>query len=980
MKLNVLIIVLTIVLIGSAGLVMPVSGAPLTQINNVSPFESPYGMVFINATVAKYSITELPVYHGTLGENGSIDLHLKSSGDIRWNVTSEEDAPEVARRIMESYGGIPQDAESNGASTFYSREWDFSINKYVSKEPMFTSISYSQANINGLWVIGDKNFLVLDLGDYGEPLWIYKIWRDYDYSGKAGIIPVNAAFEKLRHGEVLNAPMVMDEKITIDMASPGYYAKKLENNDTVLEPVWLLFGNTESGSRLGFHIYARHFANFTASSTNISTFQSVQFTDTSETTPVKWLWDFGDGTNSTEQNPPSHMYRAAGNFTVSLTAWNDMGSDSETKTDYIRVNFNKPLNADFNATPRIASTGDTIQFYDASDSSPNKWYWEFGDGKNTTLRNPTHAYNVGGNYTVNLTAWNSNGSDKRSVENYIRIYPDPKPEADFISNYSWSNNLAPVTVAFNDTSTGNITSWNWDFGDGTNTTEQNPTHVFTVAPDSMGSYYGVNLTVTDIYGRTSSRFNGIAAKKGFNPDFEGEPRLGYAPLNVTFTDLTPDSEYADSAYWSFGDEETIRYWEPPLPRTIFHNYLTPGKYNVTLTYYEDRPASVARMNAAGTTTNEYEGHDAYSYYKTKEFYIVVTSPAIPEADFSANTTSGKLPLTVNFTDLTTGLPMGWIWTFGDGATSAIQNPVHIYSAAGTYPVSLTATNPIGHNTTTKIDYITVQPLSPPVARFTGTPLSGKIPLTVAFNDTSAGSPTSWIWALGDGTNSTEQNPVHTYSSAGNFTVSLAAANPDGSNTMTKTGYIAVLPMAPPVAAFTANTTAGNTPLAVAFTDASTGSPAIWSWTFGDGSTSADQNPVHVYTTPGQFTVSLQVTNPDGSDTTTKEQFISGSTPLLPIAEFTANQTSGKAPLAVGFTDQSTGAPVSWHWTFGDGTLATEQNPAHIYTATGTYTVSLEVTNPDGSNTRTKADFIIVSSVSVPVASFSGKPTSGKAPL
>jgi PKD repeat protein len=288
--------------------------------------------------------------------------------------------------------------------------------------------------------------------------------------------------------------MVTGEKITIDMASPGYYAKKVGTSDAILEPIWIMYGNTSSGSRLAFYVYARHFANFTSSQTNISTFQTVNFTDTSETIPTKWLWDFGDGSNSTDQNP-SHMYRAAGNFTVSLRAWNDLGSDTETKTGYVTVNFTKPLNADFNATPTFASTGDPIQFYDASDSSPNKWLWEFGDDTNSTEQNPLHTYTAGGNYTVNLTAWNTLGSDTVSRPDFIYIYAYPAPVAGYTTNYSYQNVIVPLPVEFNDTSGGNVTGWYWDFGDGTNSTVQNPVHTY----QSAGKYT-VSMTASNAGG------------------------------------------------------------------------------------------------------------------------------------------------------------------------------------------------------------------------------------------------------------------------------------------------------------------------------------------------------------------------------------------------------------------------------------------------------------------------------------------------
>jgi hypothetical protein len=295
-------------------------------------------LVTINATVKGYSYTSLPLCRGTLTENGSIDLHLKSSGEIRWNVTSEEDAPEVAWRVMESYGGIPPDAVPNGASTHYSREYNLSRNEIVSKKPMFTSISYSQKDINGLWVIGDTNFLTLDLGNNGEPLWIYKIWRNYSCTGNVPLIPLYSAIEKLDRQELLRSewhPEAGD--ITIDTISPGYYAKKLPDNNTVLEPIWMFFGgNATTSARLGFYVYARQFANFTANPASGEVPLFVNFTDISDTSPEKWLWDFGDGITSTSRNS-THTYQRSGIYNVTLTVWNDLGSDTVSKKNLVTI-------------------------------------------------------------------------------------------------------------------------------------------------------------------------------------------------------------------------------------------------------------------------------------------------------------------------------------------------------------------------------------------------------------------------------------------------------------------------------------------------------------------------------------------------------------------------------------------------------------------------------------------------------------------
>jgi PKD repeat protein len=164
---------------------------------------------------------------------------------------------------------------------------------------------------------------------------------------------------------------------------------------------------------------------------------------------------------------------------------------------------------------------------------------------------------------------------------------------------------------------------------------------------------------------------------------------------------------------------------------------------------------------------------------------------------------------------------------------------------------------------------------------------------------------------------------------------------------------------PPVAGFSADPTSGDAPLAVSFTDSSTNNPTSWSWDFGDGSTSTTQNPSHTYTSAGTYTVKLTATNASGADTETRTGYITVSNPPGPTAGFSADPTSGDAPLAVSFTDSSTGNPTSWSWDFGDGTTSPAQNPNHTYATPGTYTVSLTASNLGGSDTETRTDYITV---------------------
>jgi len=162
----------------------------------------------------------------------------------------------------------------------------------------------------------------------------------------------------------------------------------------------------------------------------------------------------------------------------------------------------------------------------------------------------------------------------------------------------------------------------------------------------------------------------------------------------------------------------------------------------------------------------------------------------------------------------------------------------------------------------------------------------------------------------------------------------------------------------PIAAFTANVTTITKGEMVTFTNQSTNTPTSWSWNFGDGGSTSAQNPAHIYNTQGTYTVTLTVTNSYGNDTEIKNNYITviGS---APEAAFTSDKTEITEGETVTFTDQSTNTPISWSWDFGDGGSSTDQNPAHIYNAQGTYTVTLIATNSFGNDTETKTDYIKV---------------------
>jgi PKD repeat protein len=266
--------------------------------------------------------------------------------------------------------------------------------------------------------------------------------------------------------------------------------------------------------------------------------------------------------------------------------------------------------------------------------------------------------------------------------------------------------------------------------------------------------------------------------------------------------------------------------------------------------------------------------------------------AAPSASFSADKTSGTAPITVNFTDSSTGSITSRSWSFGDGTTSTVQNPSKTYSSAGTYTVTLATTGPGGSNTATKTISVTAATVAAPVASFSATPTSGTAPLLVTLTDTSTGTVSTRTWDLGDGTTSTAQSAVKTYSTAGTYTVKLTVSNAGGSTTTTKTISASA---STPTANFTASSTSGVAPLPVTFSNTSTNAIS-YSWNFGD-STPVDtaQNPSHTYANAGTYTVTLTATGSSGTTPSTKTQTITVST---------ANASTGGLVAAYNFEEAS----------------------------------------------------------------------------
>ena len=420
-------------------------------------------------------------------------------------------------------------------------------------------------------------------------------------------------------------------------------------------------------------------------------------------------------------------------------------------------------------------------------------------------------------------------------------------------------------------------------------------------------------------------------------------------------------------------------WDYQDPRaTGFNLYCGPtsGIYDIRMDVGNTTSAAVSGFTEGSTY------HCAVTAYNAAEESpfsneITVIPQAAPNPNFSMSTTSGIAPLSVAFTNTTSGQASRWQWDFGDGSGSTLQHPTHIYSTPGSYTVVLTAFGPGGSASKTAPTSIVVTAAPPPPApNFTMSTTSGIAPLGVVFTNTTSGQASAWQWNFGDGSGSTLQHPTHIYSTPGGYTVVLTAFGPGGSVSKTAATSIVVTaaPNAPPNPSFTMSTTSGMAPLSVAFTNTTSGQASAWQWDFGDGSGSTLQHPTHVYSTPGGYTVVLTAIGPGGSVSKTAATSITvgGSNAIIsavraavsavvetpPTTDFTISSTSGIAPLTVNFTNTTTRAS-GWLWYFGDGATSSEQSPAHTYNSPGTYTAVLTATGPGGTVSKTSTTPVTV---------------------
>lgn len=751
-------------------------------------------------------------------------------------------------------------------------------------------------------------------------------------------------------------------------------------------------------------------ANFTASPLAGCSPLVVNFQDLSSGNPTAWSWNFGNGNTSSLKNPVA-TYFTPGTYTVTLTVTNANGKNTLTRSQYITVYASPSVN--FGALQTSGCFPLKTQFSDSSSAGSGNniasWLWDFGDGTTSNLENPLHTYTTAGNFTIILKVTNDKGCTKvLSKPNFVKVTPG------VLAGFTNTQPVVcrpPATIAFTNTTTGSgALTYNWDFGDGNSSVQKSPLNTYNTA-----GTYTVTLIATSSNGCADTIVKNNLLAIGTNSNSFSSADSICVNDSIRFTNTS--SPAPGGATWNFGDGTTSTQFNPT------HTYTAPGNYVVKLinnfgnctdsvsktirvlprpvanfsapsTYQCQPPFTVNFQDLSatavgwqwdfgdGVTSSQQNPSHTYNSYGNYDVTLIVTNPSgctdtIKKTGFikiekavikiPSLPAEGCVPFTINPVANVTALDAvtSWLWDFGDGSTSTAQNPSHTYPNQGTYTVTLVITTSTGCTDTLRITNA-VKAGTKPTPDFSAVPTPVCAYQPVKFTDQS--SPTDqWLWNFGDGTTSTSHNPSHTYTNVGTFTVTLTAYNNGCPATISKPNLITVNP---PIARFRTVPNCTNR-LQFSFVDQSVG-PVTWSWDFGDGTTSSQQNPVHNFPALGTYTVSLTVTNGSCSHSVTHTVHVINENPDFTASPLTLCKGTQTTFQVTGITAANI---ANYAWNTGDG-IQNTSTPSyqHIYQTAGNYSVTLITTDINGCrDTASKPNYIRVNG---PKASFTGTNTKG----
>jgi PKD repeat protein len=594
-----------------------------------------------------------------------------------------------------------------------------------------------------------------------------------------------------------------------------------------------------------------------------------------------YFWSCTSGDTSSQANPVfSFGNYQFSNIIYDLTLYaNTANNCPDTAQTQIKI---KPSPFALFTTDKIQGCAPLNINFTNHSIIADSYFWDFGDGTTSTAADPSHTYAglyKDTTYTIKLWASSNNGcvdSFSKTINVFSKV----------VAHFNNSDTACiPFSVQFTDQST-NASFWNWSFGDGSSSSSKNPSHSYTTA-----GIYSVSLAISNQNGcaDTLTLNNIIKANATPTANFSITNQAGCEPLKSSYLN---QSQLASIYYWEFGDGNISSATNPQ------HTFITP---NQDTTYHTKLIVSTTEGCTDSITKN-------VTVYKSTTAYF-------------NDSLRDCIPARVSFTD-SSSYATNWLWDFGDGNTSTLQNPNYTYQSAGIYDVQLIASNQRCSDTFTL--YQNINALAVPTANFNTNNAAGCEPLEINYYNQSQLS-NIYYWDFGDGSISNAIDPQHTFYTPNRDTTyqtRLMVSTLDGClDSITKT-----INIYKSVTAYFNDTIKECVPANISFTDSSSFA-TNWLWDFGDGNTSAQQNPSYSYQNPGIYSVELIASNHRCSDTFRMHQNVKALT--VPTAYFTTDNIAGCEPLKINYFNQSNLADT-FIWKSGDGNIAYTSNISHTF--------------------------------------------------
>ena len=677
-------------------------------------------------------------------------------------------------------------------------------------------------------------------------------------------------------------------------------------------------------------------ANFIASETEVSIGDTIQFTDHTNRSPISWQWDFGDGSTSTVQNPV-HVYQAQGFYTVSLIATDTAETDTVVKTNYITVG--NPLIAQFSTSDIYIVLGNQIFFTDLSLGNVVSWLWDFGDGMTSTLQNPIHVYQSGGQYTVSLTVSNGIATDTFTLTSLITV------------QVSTGVNMSETNIWYFGSNAG--LSWNTSTGGDPTPLMDGQVSTFegcATQCDNSGNllFYTDGQTVWNalhqpmsnstntsiggaLNGDPSSTQSAIIVPSPSNSDiyylFTNDNNIGTDGLCYSKIDLSQNSGLGDVDTL----EKNILLLTPCTEKLTATPHFNGSAYWVLAHHWDSNSFAAFLVDSAGVET---------------------ANPVVSSVGIIHTATSGAARGSMKFSPQGNKIAVAVegensyeLFDFNN-STGVVSNPIQFtnpnfndcygveFSPNGQY---LYGTERWGFDLWQWDLTATDIPVSCIAIATLGSNSGGALQLAKDGKIYLARNNTKYVGRI---------NQPNQPGLLSNYVDQAVLLGPNLNEAKTSReglpNLIKQLQVPELVANYYTSDTITEIGDTVHFIDLTTGIPTQWLWDFGDGTTDTVQFPIHVYQSPGTFSVTLFASNSNESDTIILLDYIFVPFPIE--ADFYASDTIVYPNAIIHFYDASTASPNYWHWDFGDGTTSNLQNPDHVYQNTGNYTVSLTVSN------------------------------------